>query len=249
MGVGASPGSGLFDGDLTLESTSQLHMEFSGMEAVSQYDQIEVTGTASLNGKLIMYPLDGYEPAGGEQFEFVQASTITGNFAEIDQSRLGRKVRFDFSVGETGLMATAMPLTITSYAEWRSAFFTQSDAENDLISGPDEDPDSDGWSNRMEYLLDGNPNVPEGSPVTFALQRTEVAGQYAVEAVFDWINSVTDAIWFFETSSDLENWTEVGAAETGQTQSGDYVRTVVNFEETVDASDRIFIRMNAKAVP
>jgi hypothetical protein len=70
-----------------------------------------------------------------------------------------------------------------------------------------------------------------------------------VEAVFDWINSVTDAIWFFETSSDLENWTEVGAAETGQTQSGDYVRTVVNFEETVDASDRIFIRMNAKAVP
>ena len=246
--TGNPVGSMIFDGDLNLEPTTEVHLDIGGPEAGENYDQIEVTGTAALGGKLILYPMEGYEPPESGEFEFVKAPTITGGFVDIDQSRLGRDVRFDFEVGDTGLMATAMPLTITSYADWRAAFFTEPDAADDEISGPDKDPDGDGMTNRMEYLIDGNPNVREGSPVSFSLLAAETPGSYQVAAILDWISDVTDAIVFFETSPDLETWTEVETTTVNEAVDEDFTRSVVNFNDTVDASDRLFIRMNAKEV-
>ncbi|NET39882.1 MAG: polymer-forming cytoskeletal protein [Cyanothece sp. SIO1E1] len=245
--LGASPGTGVIDGDITMGEEHELEIEFAGTDP-GLFDQLEVTGTANLNGKLMLYFLDGYEPSGDEQFEIIKAPSITGGFTEINQTRLGRNVRFDFAVGDTGLLATAMPLVIESYADWRAAFFTQSDAADDAISGPDEDPEGDGWTNRMEYLFDGNPNVPEGSPVTFTLEETATPDAYSVQATFDRIASVTDVVWSFEVSDDLESWTEVAATESSQTPNGNYVTSVVHFDEAVDASERIFVRLSAKEV-
>ncbi|MCB1119938.1 MAG: hypothetical protein KJT03_00190 [Verrucomicrobiae bacterium] len=248
LGVGASPGSGVIGGDLTLSETSQMKFEIGGTEAVVGYDQVQVGGTAALAGKLILYPWDGYVLAGNEHFEFIQAETITGNFAEIDQSRLGRKFRLDFSVGETGLTAEAVPLAIASFAEWREAFFTGSDAEDDLISGPEQDPDRDGLTNRMEYFVSGNPNVPEGSPVTFSLQESEVPNRYFIAAVFDWIKEVADVTWHFETSTDLEHWTEAETVETQRIDNGEFNRSIVNFNGSLTISPRVFVRMRTKEV-
>ncbi|MCB1119939.1 MAG: hypothetical protein KJT03_00195, partial [Verrucomicrobiae bacterium] len=243
--MGASPGIGVFDGDLLFSETSELEVEMAGTE-LGQFDQLDVTGNVSLGGKLVLVFLDGYEATGGEQFAVLKASQISGNFSDIDQSRLGRNVRFDFEVGETGLMATAMPLSITSYADWRAAFFTQSDAADDLISGPDQDPENDGSTNRMEYAFGLNPNVPEGSPVTFELTETGNPDEYVVSASFDWANDVTDAIWFFEISDDLEEWTEVAANETGREDNGVFSRIIAALTNPIDGTQRTFLRIGVK---
>jgi hypothetical protein len=49
---GASPGLLLIDGDLTLESTSQINIEVQGSEPITSHDVIQVTGAATLDGTI-----------------------------------------------------------------------------------------------------------------------------------------------------------------------------------------------------
>jgi hypothetical protein len=41
--------------------------------------------------------------------------------------------------------------------KWQTKFFNAAQVENKLISGPDSDPDSDGLTNRQEFLVASNP--------------------------------------------------------------------------------------------
>lgn len=125
-------------------------------------------------------------------------------------------------------------------------YFTQSDAADDLISGPEKDPDGDGSTNRMEYAFGGNPNVPEGSPVIFSLVETANPNKFSVEAAFAWADDIADAIWFFEVSNDLENWSEVDVTPVDLSDEGDFTLLVVSFDEPVDVSQRTFLRIGVK---
>lgn len=60
MFLGTSPGEGRIDGELTMGPNSELDIEFAGTEAKNQYDQLEVTGTVSLGGKLVLSFIYGY---------------------------------------------------------------------------------------------------------------------------------------------------------------------------------------------
>ncbi len=48
-----------------------------------------------------------------------------------------------------------------SYGDWRAAEFSAADAADDAVSGPGADPDADGTSNLLEYLLGYPPLQPE----------------------------------------------------------------------------------------
>lgn len=202
VALGASPGSGLITGDLTLLPGSDMQVEFAGPEPSTGFDFLEVGGAANLDGKLTLSLIDEYVPDNGEAFLFLNAGAISGSFSDIDQGTLGRQRRFDVASGSEGLTATMQALSIASYAEWRAAFFSETEVADDLVSGVGADPDDDGIVNLAEYVSNGLPKGPsleplmlvEDSPDTFLLQLA---------------NGVADYSWQLETSTALEGWSAV----------------------------------------
>ncbi|NNE39038.1 MAG: hypothetical protein HKN08_12090, partial [Gammaproteobacteria bacterium] len=81
LNPGASPGTTIVNGDLTLTSSSVLNIEIAGLTAGTQFDFINVEGTAILDGALNLIVLNPFAPDTGDTFEFLQASNVTGNFS------------------------------------------------------------------------------------------------------------------------------------------------------------------------
>ena len=207
ISLGASPGSGLITGNLTLLPGSDMQVEFAGSEPGTGFDFLEVGGTANLDGKLTLSLIDEYVPYTEAEFLFLKAGMVSGSFSDIDQGALGRQRRFDVTTGAEGLTATMQALSIASYADWRAAFFSESEVADDLISGVGADPDDDGIVNLVEYLSNGLPKGPsveplmlvQDSPDTFLLQLA---------------NGVADYTWQLETSTSLEGWSAVDVSIT-----------------------------------
>ncbi len=198
LSLGASPGTGLITGDLTLFPGSDVQFEFEGTEPGIGFDFLEVGGTANLDGKLSLSLIDEYLPDGGESFLFLKAGSLAGSFAEIDQDLMGRQRRFDVASEAEGLTATAKVILIGSYEDWRAIYFSETEAQDDLISGLDADPDFDGMVNLEEYISNGLPKV--SSPLFF--EGDFGKNPFKIRLA----NRVTDYVWQLESSSNLEDW-------------------------------------------
>ncbi len=73
LAVGTSPGMLTIDGNYVQEPTGRLEIEIGGLMPGSQYDQLIVTGDASLGGTLEPVFIDGFAPQAGQQFELMSA--------------------------------------------------------------------------------------------------------------------------------------------------------------------------------
>jgi len=62
------------------DSTSTLILDVSGDVPGSGYDQLNISGMATLNGTLELDLLNGFTPSAGESFHILSGST-TGSFA------------------------------------------------------------------------------------------------------------------------------------------------------------------------
>lgn len=202
VSLGASPGAGLITGNLTLLPESEMRVEFGGEEPGTEFDFLEVGGTANLDGQLTLSLIDGYVPDNGTEFLFLQAGTIAGAFEEIEQDTLGRERRFAVAAGDQGLTATMEALTIGSYADWRAAFFSASEVADDLISGVMADPDEDGVPNLAEYLSGGLPEWPSLYPL---FQVSTNPDQFGIQLA----NGVGDYTWLIQSSTNLVDWESV----------------------------------------
>jgi hypothetical protein len=60
-------------------------MDIGGLTAGSGYDQLLVTGTATLGGALNTALIGGFVPPPGSTFTLVQAASLSGTFATINQ--------------------------------------------------------------------------------------------------------------------------------------------------------------------
>ena len=211
LSLGASPGSGLITGDLNLLPGSEMIVEFAGTTPGTDFDFLEVGGTATLDGKLTLKLLDDYRPAPGTSFQFLEAGAVSGNFATIDQICLPRDLRFTVAPVATGLSATIGTLSIANYAQWRAAYFYGADLADDLVSGPAADPDGDGQSNLLEYVTDGRPCEPDLPPLAIASAKPSILE-------LRWANGVTDYTWQLQSSLDLESpWSIVAHTIVPQT--------------------------------
>ncbi|PYI86454.1 MAG: hypothetical protein DME26_09005, partial [Verrucomicrobia bacterium] len=47
------------------------------------------------------------------------------------------------------------------YDNWRTTYFTAAELANPAVSGPDADPDGDGFTNYQEYLSGTDPRDPQ----------------------------------------------------------------------------------------
>ncbi len=109
-GAGSTTGNILYDGsyspgnspaavavdNVAFGPNSTLILELQGTTPGSQYDQLRVSGLATLNGTLNMTLLGGFTPAAGETFDVFSGPT-TGSFTQVNMPALSNGLSWDTS--------------------------------------------------------------------------------------------------------------------------------------------------------
>jgi len=72
-----------------------------------------------------------------------------------------------------GVEEWQIPATTISYENWRMAEFTDQPTVDALVSGPEADPDDDGFDNLEEFAFGGDPLVPDADLIRPRLQRVD----------------------------------------------------------------------------
>jgi hypothetical protein len=70
-------------GNYTQGSGGTLSVKIGGATAGTQYDQLAVGGTATLNGTLNVSLLGGFTPNSGEMFQPLTSTAESGTFASL----------------------------------------------------------------------------------------------------------------------------------------------------------------------
>ncbi|MEM7387407.1 MAG: M14 family zinc carboxypeptidase, partial [Verrucomicrobiota bacterium] len=96
-----------------------------------------------------------------------------------------------------------LPLDEIAYEDWKDVHFNQFEQVLTSVSGPLADPDSDGYSNLLEYALGLDPRRTETVPAVTATTDEEDRTHLNFERPLN----RTDLRLGLEYSEDLENWT------------------------------------------
>ena len=82
--------------NVLLDPTSTLIMELDGTTPGSGYDQLDISGLATLNGTLDVNLLGGFSPSAGQSFVLFNGPT-TGSFSQVDLPGLSNGLSWDTS--------------------------------------------------------------------------------------------------------------------------------------------------------
>lgn len=144
--------------------------------------------------------VDGYAPG----------NSYATNFGFTRGTRFGNRVIFVGQDGQIGASGEWRDF----FREWQSSKFTPEERAISSISGPDADPDMDGWSNAFEYAFDLNPKARETSadPVASTYQMEHETDPASTLAIFNhpWKPMRPGVSIWPERSRDLVNWTREG---------------------------------------
>jgi hypothetical protein len=86
------------DGTYAQNSGGALDVTIGGKTAGTQFDQLNVTGTANLSGTLNITLAAGYTPKVGNTFDILNASSVSGDFTTIDGLAIDSKEHFTVTV-------------------------------------------------------------------------------------------------------------------------------------------------------
>ncbi len=90
-------------GTYTQTGTGALNIALGGLQAVTQYSQLNVDGTASLGGLLNVSLANGFAPALGNTFQIINFASSTKLFAFYSGLNVGNNLEFDPSLSPTAL--------------------------------------------------------------------------------------------------------------------------------------------------
>jgi hypothetical protein len=82
VACGLSPGTITVTGNYQQGAAGTLAVELAGLAAGTQYDQLQITGTASLNGSMTAVLTDGFVPDVDDTFTVISAGAVTGSFSQ-----------------------------------------------------------------------------------------------------------------------------------------------------------------------
>ena len=105
---GNSPGIAAIDGNYQQEDGATFEAEIGGSTPGTGFDQISVTGTATLAGTLNLRLINGFTPAVGQQFRVVSAGSVSGGFTSVSQPS---NATFSVTTDATGITATVTSVT------------------------------------------------------------------------------------------------------------------------------------------
>jgi hypothetical protein len=99
-------------GNLTLASESVVELELDSLNPVAMYDQLQITGTAILDGTLNVLLGSGFSPIAGDSFALIMASQITQQFASVTLPQLDAGLNWDLTYlsSEVLLSVSAAPI-------------------------------------------------------------------------------------------------------------------------------------------
>ena len=103
------------DGNYTQTSTGVLNIEVNGTTPGTQYDQLVVTGTATLAGRLNVSA--GFTPSVGNTFQFLQAGSITGDFQVVSLPTLSGGVALTKTTGATDVTLNTIAAPVIAIAD------------------------------------------------------------------------------------------------------------------------------------
>ncbi len=106
---------------------------------------------------------------------------------------------------------TVTPGTALSLSAWSSVWFSPAELANALVSGPDADPDGDGFSNLIEFGLGGNPRKGDAAQCLWAsaFEGQDPVVRFARSPTADGI--IVEA----RVSPDMQTWTMVPGSVQG----------------------------------
>jgi len=240
---GGSPGSITINGDFVQESDGELQMELGGSVPGEDYDQLVVNGTATLGGRLRLLFPDGAFPDGETWFMPVVATILQGQFDEVVFDVASGRHVVEVVVTETGVMANAQILDVSTFSAWRIGVFTAEEQTDEEISGLQADPDGDGLVNLLEYALDGNPKVVTQPQVVAEFGYNENGVPQEVRVDFPWANGVSDVQYGLEYTGDLETWETLSFEVSGNEDLGLVSRVSLAADLPVGAGSGVFVRL------
>lgn len=138
------------------------------------------------------------------------ATSYTPAGGYVRGTRFGDRVVF---VGKNGLIGTSGAWR-DFFQEWQAEKFTAAELGQAETSGPDADPDGDGWSNLFEYAFDLNPKAREAAGKSNASTYHAENENYFTGTVarysHPWAARRPGVAVWPERSHDLLNWTRDG---------------------------------------
>jgi len=93
----------------TQGSTGVLNISIGGNTVGTQFDQLNVTGTAALAGTLNITLINGFVPAVGATFDILNGSTVSGNWSTISGTSINGSEHFTETVNSNDVILTVMP--------------------------------------------------------------------------------------------------------------------------------------------
>ena len=101
------PGTLTIDGDFTQTETGILNIEVGGTTPGVQYEQLQVTGRATLAGTLNLTAINGFTPVSGQVFQPLDFAAHAGQFAQITGIGLHAGLGWQPTYNATNLTLTA----------------------------------------------------------------------------------------------------------------------------------------------
>gem|GEM_PF-5919863 len=114
---GLSPGCLTISGNYTQTASGTLRLAIGGLTACSEFDQLNVTGTATLNGTLKLNLINDFVPAVGDTFQVITYASHMGSFAAITGSYIGNGRKLQISYNPTDVRLTVInipPVVVTN---------------------------------------------------------------------------------------------------------------------------------------
>ena len=97
LAPGSSPGTTMISGNYTQHANGKLAIELGGTAQGTEFDFVDVTGTATLAGTLDVTLIDAFAPTAGDSFDILDWGTLSGTFDTVNLAALDRTLRWDVS--------------------------------------------------------------------------------------------------------------------------------------------------------
>jgi len=111
VGNGSTAGTIAITGNYTQGSSGALGIGIGGLTAGTQFDQLTVSGTATLAGTLNLSLVGGYMPSAGNSFQIITCGSRSGTFASVTGETQGsRTLTPAYNSGNVTIQVTMAPV-------------------------------------------------------------------------------------------------------------------------------------------
>ena len=112
---GHSPGTITVSGNYTQGANGTLDLEIGGRTAGTEYDQLAVSGAATLDGALNVTLINGFRPSVGDVFQIITPASFSGGFATVHFTGFTGQIAYNAgSITITVLTVPDIPLNIST---------------------------------------------------------------------------------------------------------------------------------------